>query len=656
MTATSDPLVGDVVDGRYEIISRAGRGGMATVYKALDRRLDRIVAVKVMRDDLEDDPDYAVRFDSEARAVANLSSEHIVSVFDQGVDRGRPYIVMEFIEGTNLKAVLVQQGALPPARAVALLEDIANGLAVAHAAGIVHRDVKPENVLISRTGDVKVTDFGLARQSDAPTMTVAEGVLGSLSYVSPERLLHKAPVDFRSDVYSAGVLAFEMLTGHKPFTGDTAAIITAHFNTDVPRPSSIVEGIPPWLDALVAACGSRNPDDRPKDGGELLARIRRGRAAMQAGQDDDPALIAAMTEPSGKQLPSARATGAPAATSLAVVAKGTGKLPVVAHEDTPPLPAKMKPADRVPAQRKKMFRRRRIFVAVIAAIVACALGAGAWWWTDGRYTTVPDIVNQSQEAATQLLQDAKLTIQTSTDFSETVPSGDVIKSDPPANTRIVRNSDVNVVISKGQERYPVPDVIGKAQADADTAITNGNLTVGAITEDYSETVPEGSVISTDPVAGTPEKKSTAVSMVVSKGRQPIPVPDLTGQSSGHASDTLKGLGLAPTTTTATSCSVSKDNVISQDPAVAGAATPPTLYKGDTVTLTVSSGPKMVQIPNIPQGTKPDVANSELTNLGLKVTYVHTVPDVLLQNVATAVMPTAGTTVSSCGTNVTLYIR
>lgn len=651
MAAASDPLVGDVVDGRYEIISRAGRGGMATVYRAKDRRLDRIVAVKVMRDDLEDDPDYAVRFDAEARAVANLSSEHIVSVFDQGVDRGRPYIVMEFVEGTNLKAVLVQQGALPPARAVNLLEDIASGLAAAHAAGIVHRDVKPENVLISRTGDVKVTDFGLARQSDAPTMTVAEGVLGSLSYVSPERLLHKAPVDFRSDIYSTGVLAFEMLTGHKPFTGDTAAIVAAHFNDDVPAPSSIVAGVPPWLDALVAACGARSADARPKDGGELLARIRRGRAAMQTGQDGDPGLIASMTEPSGSQP-----AGAPPSTSLAVVTKHTGKLPAVTHEDTPPLPAKMRPDDRVPTSRKQVFRRRRIIVSVIATILVCALGVGAWWFADGRYTTMPDIVNQSQADATQLIEDAKLTLQTTTDFSETVPAGDVISSNPPADSRIVRNNTVTAVVSKGPERYPVPDVTGQAQADAETAITNGNLTIGAVTQDYSETVPEGSIINTDPAPGTPEKKNTAVNMVVSQGQKPIPVPDFTGQSSDKASDTLTQLGLTPATASANSCTVSKDNVISQDPPVTDANNPPTLHKGDTVTLTVSQGPPMVKIPSGLENGSPDAANTALTNLGLKVTYVYTVPDIIRKNVVTAVLPVAGTTVSSCGTAVTLYIR
>ena len=608
---------------------------MATVYRALDRRLDRIVAVKIMRDDLDDDPEFAKRFDSEARAVANLSSAHIVSVFDQGVDRGRPYIVMEYIEGTNLKAVLVQQGALPPDKAVRLLEDIVSGVAVAHAAGIVHRDIKPENVLISRSGDVKVTDFGLARQSDAPTMTVADGVLGSLSYVSPERLLHQAPVDFRSDVYSIGVVAFEMLTGHKPFTGDTAEIVAQHLNADVPAPSTIVFGIPPWLDALVTACGRRNADARPADAGELLTRIRRGQAATLYGNGHEPALVASMTEPSGS------------------MAAAPPRLPPVAHEDTPPLASDSGPADRVPAVRQ-VFKRRRIFAAVLAVVIVLGVVIGGWWLFSGRFTTMPDIVTQTTDAATSLVEAANLTLSTEGAFSEDVPAGVVISSTPKAGAKVPRHATVHAVVSLGAERYTVPQLVGTSQADAEAAIGNNHLTVGTVTQDFSDTVPAGSVISSNPAEGESVPPNTPVDLVVSQGPQPITVPDLTGQSQQAATDTLTGLGLTTSTTAANSCTVKAGNVISQDPA-ASADNPVTLHKGDTVTLNISQGPASVTVPANIIGMKSADAQQTLQGLGLTASFNYLGPDVTRQDIVMAATPAPGTSVTACGTKVTLDI-
>jgi len=624
MAAASDPLVGDVVDGRYEIISRAGRGGMATVYQAKDRRLDRTVAVKIMRDDLDDDPEYAKRFDSEARAVANLSSANIVSVFDQGVDRGRPYIVMEYIEGTNLKAILVQQGALPPDKAVRLLEDIVSGVAVAHAAGIVHRDIKPENVLISRAGDVKVTDFGLARQSDAPTMTVADGVLGSLSYVSPERLLHQAPVDFRSDVYSIGVVAFEMLTGHKPFTGDTAEIVAQHLNADVPAPSTIMAGIPAWLDALVTACGRRDANARPADAGELLARIRRGRAAMQSGDGREPELVASMAEPSGSMPP--------------------GSLPTVTHEDTPTLASEVRPGDRIPAA-QQVFRRRRIFAGVLAAIVVLAVVTGGWWLFAGRFTTMPDITGQTTADAAAAVQAANLTLATDSAYSEDVAAGVIISSATPAGAKVPKHSTVHATVSLGPERYAVPKLAGVAQADAETAITSNHMTVGNVTQDYSDTVAQGSVISSNPAEGTSVPPNTPVDLVISQGPQPITVPDLTGQTQQDATAALTTLGLAATATPQNSCTVLTGNVISQSP-----QNPATLHKGDTVTLTVSQGPATVTIPSSIIGTSSSDAQQALQALGLKVSFNYLGQYATRQDIVMSATPGPGAAVTSCGSD------
>ncbi|MBO0812824.1 MAG: serine/threonine protein kinase, partial [Microlunatus sp.] len=270
---TSDPMVGHVLDRRYQIIDKVARGGMATVYRATDTRLDRIVAVKVMHVGLGDDVDFARKFDREARAAARLSHAHVVSVFDQGNDEGRPYIVMELVEGRTLRSVIAREAPLNPLRALTLIEPVLSALAAAHEAGLVHRDVKPENVLISERGDVKVGDFGLARAITAQTSTATAGLLiGTVSYLPPELVL-TGKADARSDVYSAGVVLFELLTGRKPHTGETPIQVAyAHVHSDVPPPSSLPTAgpIPDYLDALIARATARNADSRPHDARVLL--------------------------------------------------------------------------------------------------------------------------------------------------------------------------------------------------------------------------------------------------------------------------------------------------------------------------------------------------------------------------------------------------
>ena len=265
-TSTSDPLVGRVLERRYQIIDRVARGGMATVYRAADIRLDRIVACKVMHIGLGDDEDFTRKFDREARAAARLSHPNVVSVFDQGSDEGRPYIVMELVEGRTLRSVIAREAPLNPLRALTLIEPVLSALAAAHDAGLVHRDVKPENVLISDRGQIKVGDFGLARAITAQTSTATAGLLiGTVSYLPPELVL-TGKADARSDVYSAGVVLFELLTGRKPHTGETPIQVAyAHVHNDVPAPSSLptAGSIPDYLDGLIARATARNADARP---------------------------------------------------------------------------------------------------------------------------------------------------------------------------------------------------------------------------------------------------------------------------------------------------------------------------------------------------------------------------------------------------------
>ncbi len=294
-TGVGDPLVGQLVDGRYHITARLARGGMATVYAALDTRLTRTVALKVMHVGLGDDAEFARKFDREARAAARLSHPNVVSVFDQGTDGGRPYIVMEYVEGHTLRDVLNAEAPVPPLRAMELLEPVLPALVSAHDAGLVHRDVKPENVLISQRGQIKVADFGLAKAISAQTSTATQGLLiGTVSYLPPE-LVVSGRADARSDVYSAGVVLFELLTGRKPHTGETPIQVAyAHVHNDVPAPSTLPTAtrIPPYLDALVARATARDANSRPSDAKVFLSEFRRVQSALRQGLPDDPALTA----------------------------------------------------------------------------------------------------------------------------------------------------------------------------------------------------------------------------------------------------------------------------------------------------------------------------------------------------------------------------
>ena len=315
MTAVGDPLVGRLLDGRYQITQRLARGGMATVYRAVDMRLTRTVAVKVMHIGLGDEAEFARKFDREARAAAKLSHPNVVSVFDQGQDlegpNSRPYIVMEYVEGQTLRDVLNREAPLPPARALELMEPVLAALAAAHDAGLVHRDVKPENVLISDRGRIKVADFGLAKAVSSQSSTATQGLLiGTVSYLPPE-LVVAGRADARSDVYSAGVVLFELLTGRKPHTGDTPIQIAyAHVHRDVPPPSVGPTGgrIPPYLDALVTRATARDANRRQPDAKVFLAQVRRARIALQQGLADDPELTRELrAEPRpGAGSPSAR--------------------------------------------------------------------------------------------------------------------------------------------------------------------------------------------------------------------------------------------------------------------------------------------------------------------------------------------------------------
>ncbi|MFP5283165.1 MAG: protein kinase domain-containing protein, partial [Actinomycetes bacterium] len=431
MTSVGDPVLGAVLDGRYHITTRLARGGMATVYRAVDTRLTRTVAVKVMHVGLGDDDDFARKFDREARAAARLSHPNVVSVFDQGTDQGRPYIVMEFVEGETLRDVLNREAPLTPLRALEVIEPVLSALAAAHDAGLVHRDVKPENVLMSERGQIKVADFGLAKAISSQTSTATQGLLiGTVSYLPPE-LVVTGKADARSDVYSAGVVLFELLTGSKPHTGETPIQVAyAHVHRDVPPPSTYRTAgpVPPYLDALVAAATARDADRRPADARVLLASVRRVRAALRDGLTDDPELTqdlrllpdtAPQPEVSEFEVTTQRVVPRPEVAPRPVV----DAPPPVTRGPRPPAgsralaaepgtPHRLSPAQLEAHRQRSAAARRRGWLALLLVLLLAAGAALAGWYvTEGRFTTAPALASLPQTEAAVVAEQSGLEVR-----------------------------------------------------------------------------------------------------------------------------------------------------------------------------------------------------------------------------------------------------
>ena len=611
MSSTGDALIGRTLDGRYRVLRRLADGGMATVYLAVDERLDREVALKVMRQHLTHDESFVTRFRREARSSASLSHPNVVAVFDQGEDDGCIFLAMEYVPGQTLRDVMREEGLLSPRAALDVLEPVLLALSEAHAKGLTHRDVKPENVMINDNGTVKVADFGLARAVSSQTVTSTQGVLlGTVAYLSPEQV-ERGIADARSDVYAAGLMLFEMLTGTKAFTGDTAIHVAyQHVHGGVPAPSSRVAGLPRALDDLVAVATARDPDDRPADAAEFLALVRRTRATLSVGAlDSRPAGLAATA---AAAQPTSTATfpvqGPQQAPDYAVGGVATRPRSETVAITFPPTPLE----GRVVADGTG-GRRRRWWPAIVASALIAGLTAWFFLLGPGATATVPSVQGRTQAEAVSAVRNAALDPTVSETFSEKVPKGVVISADPGPGSNVGRGSDVALVVSKGPERYAVPPVVGMTLAEASERIREVNLKVGKVTKAYNEKVPEGQVVAAKPGPAASLKKGTPVALTVSRGRQPIDVPDLTGQDATGAARQLSGLGLkVAATKQQNSDTVAKGKVISQSPRDG------TAFRGDTVKLVVSKGPVLVAVPDV-VGQQLQQARGTLEAQGFKVT-------------------------------------
>ncbi|MEU8955769.1 Stk1 family PASTA domain-containing Ser/Thr kinase [Streptomyces sp. NPDC048518] len=627
-TTLQDPLVGQLLDSRYRIDGRVAVGGMATVYRAVDTRLDRVLALKVMHPTLAADASFVDRFIREAKSVARLSHPNVVGVFDQGTDGSYVYLAMEYVAGCTLRDVLRERGALQPRAALDILEPVLAALGAAHRAGFVHRDMKPENVLIGDDGRVKVADFGLVRAVDTVTNTTGT-ILGTVSYLAPEQIEHGTS-DTRVDVYACGVVLYEMLTGAKPHSGDSPAqVLYQHLNEDVPPPSAAVPGLAFPLDELVASATARTPDVRPYDAVALLAQLREARAALTEEQLDAVPPQAHATAPDGAEdrttviPPAARSVQLPLPAEGGRDAdvgqgghagqEGQDELNRTSILATPPSAPPAPPAAGRSSRRR--FDPRRRMIAVIAGVLlVLGLGTGIWYINSGQFTKVPPVLSKTEAQAKQRLDEAGLEVgDIKRKYSDTDKRGTVMASDPAAGDRIRQNDKVTLTVSMGPDTVKVPDVKNIPLATAKKELKNAGLAPGMVTKGFSDDVEKGSVISTDPRTGFTRKAGSAVALVVSKGRE-VEVPGVVGESRADATADLEDAGLKVEIAEkwVTSEEEDKGDVAKQSPAEGRS-----LAEGDTVTLTISKGPPMIEVPDV-TGMNVDDATDKLEAAGFEV--------------------------------------
>ncbi|OJF12720.1 Stk1 family PASTA domain-containing Ser/Thr kinase [Couchioplanes caeruleus] len=628
-TTVADTLIGTTIDGRYRITGRVARGGMATVYTAVDERLERTVALKIIHPSQATNVHFVDRFTDEAKTIARLTHPNVVAVYDQGRHQGLPYLVMEYVQGRTLRDLLNQRRRLNPVEALAILEQMLAAIAAAHRAGLVHRDVKPENVLVAEAPSggianlvdsvVKVADFGLARAVEASTTDDSGQLMATVAYVAPE-LVTDGHADARTDVYSAGIVLFEMLTGRVPYDGEVPVEVAwQHVDNDVPAPSHVVKGLPNVLDDLVARATRRDPGARPTDAGALLAEVQVVRDDLGAANVETALL---------RQVPAR----SPVADATALVPAVTSVYPAATDRPTwARLPeqnkggrAQRRAAPLVEAPVGRFGDRRQIFIVAAIALMVLTIVGSTWWVTLGRYTEAPQFVNMTR---TQVEQEARTKgfalVFGDGRYDENVPKDVVLAQDPPATERIVHGGQITLVLSLGPERHQVPDIIGLERAAAKGEIETNKLVFKEGAGEHSDTVPQGVVISTDPKPGQTLKPGETVTVVISKGKAPITVPSVIGQNITAARDQLQGLGLIVVEQYKDS-NEPADKVIGQSPGPGTGA-----EKDDEIKLEVSKGPSQVIVPDLTGQPCPQ-AKATLEGMGLRVTVNLNVNGKVLQ--------------------------
>ncbi|WP_067200621.1 Stk1 family PASTA domain-containing Ser/Thr kinase [Microbacterium sp. XT11] len=601
----ADPLIGRLVDGRYRVRARIARGGMATVYVATDLRLERRIALKVMHAHLSDDSNFQSRFIQEARAAARLADPHVVNVFDQGQDGELAYLVMEYLPGITLRELLREQKRLTVSQTITIMDAVLAGLSAAHRAGIVHRDVKPENVLLAEDGRIKIGDFGLARATTANTAT-GQQLLGTIAYLAPE-LVTRGTADARSDIYALGIMLYEMLVGEQPYKGEQPMQIAfQHATESVPRPSVRNPAVPEQLDELVLWATEKSPDERPDDARQMLDRLRE----IERDLGIAPA-VAAATAPQRAQADSG---------DLTKVMPGTLPIPDAAAPATAP-------ADNATLLRRRASKRRARGALLLSLVLLLATIAGGlgWWFGSGpgSLVAVPAVAGMSYDDAAAALTAEGFVPHREEEFSVDVDAGTAIRSEPGEGERLEKGVAVAVVVSAGPASHDLGPLAGADAASVREQLTAANLDL-TDDEKYFDDLDEGKVLNVriTPRDGgdafgcdqgcTVHEKDTAT-IQVSVG----PVPDVSGMTIDQATKTLtdKGLVVSPEHIQNFSEDVAKDKVLGYaDRAQEGPWRP-----GDTIQLIVSKGPELFEVPDV-KGMTRDKAKDALSKAGFRWTY------------------------------------
>ena len=630
MTSFVDPLVGRVVDHRYRVDDELARGGMATVFRARDLRLDRPVALKVMRGDLARDDTFVRRFVHEARAAARLQHPHIVSVYDQGEDEGTVFLAMELVDGRTLRDVIRDEAPLSTRAALRLLIPVAEALAAAHAVGMVHRDVKPENVLLGRgpssRSTVKVADFGLARLEGTGHATT-ELLWATVAYLAPEQVEHETS-DARTDVYAVGLLLFELLTGRKAFPGaDPVRVAYEHVHGGVPHVRDLVPSVPAAVERLVLRASASDPGDRPEDGTALLEELRRlERSLSDAELDAAPPRDNTVAVPVTDDL--TQLVGGSGASHTRQLPRGHGIPPVHQGPVKDGVPGgsgrdggyARTTGNRGPARRPARPPRRdgRAAGWVLGLLLLLLLAAGAygyWYLTSGPavHSPMPVVVGLTEDEARAALDGEELDPVVRRTYSETVPDGVVLAADQDPGTELRHGTNVTLQVSRGPERYVVPRLDGLPLDQVGSELEEERLTLGEQVREFSDTVPQDVVVRTDPEAGTPLPPGSPVTVVISDGPAPVDVPDVRGRTQDEATAALQeaqlSVDVAPDRVF--DDAVPEGSVVSQDPG------PGQAERGTTVRIVISKGPELVEVPDV-VGRQFDRAEEELTQLGLEV--------------------------------------
>jgi beta-lactam-binding protein with PASTA domain/predicted Ser/Thr protein kinase len=578
--ATTDTLIGTLFDGRYRILRKLGSGGMANVYLAEDEDLGRRVAIKILNERYASDEAFAERFRREAKSAASLSHPNIVSIYDRGEAEGRPYIAMEVIEGRSLKELIVAKGPLPIAVAIEYAKQILSALRFAHRHGIIHRDIKPHNILLGADNRVFVTDFGIAR-SGPSQMTEVGSIMGTAQYLSPEQA-RGAPVTAASDLYSAGVVLYEMLTGKTPFTGETPIEIAMKHLNEPPRPpSDLRPEVPPELDQIVLRSLAKDPHERYEVAEEFSADLDR----VEAG------------------LPVSPETAAAATMVLAGIAP-EGVTQVISPDDgtriLPPRPPARRPPAYPPDYGYHPPPKRRRWVPWLVALLFVAAAATAGWYlysriqdelADSKPVSVPLVVGLQEAEARAQLEKAGFVVDVKRAADPKAPEGTVAAQIPEVGARLQKGDTVTIVVSTGVAKTTVPALLGMSYEEAVDELATAGLKAKRV-ERFSDK-PAGTVISQDPKPETTVVEGSTVEVRVSKGEELATVPDVLFQDQASAEAELKTAGFKVNATTAPSDTVSKGLVSDQTPDPGTGAA-----KGSTVAIVVSSGPASVTVPSV----------------------------------------------------------